>query len=219
MRTRLTLIACFVTLLAASFAVCAAEPVAIVEEASGVATASAMDMLEPGRTIELAEIGHLVVGYLRSCWRETIDGGRVTIGVEKSEVVGGRVLRELVECDGGRLALGEEQTAESGVMVFRRAPTDASDQPPIGVLHSMTPVVKLPKGVTALQLERLDQAETARLIEVGATMVDFAALGVTLAPGGHYRLSAGEAAVEVMIDPLAIESGGPLVGRLISLAP
>jgi hypothetical protein len=207
------------SLIAASNAARAAEPVAIVEEASGAATTSAMDMLEPGRTIELAEAGHLVIGYLRSCWREMIDGGRVTIGVEKSEVVGGRVLRELVECDGGRLALGEEHTAESGVMVFRRAPGDSANLPSIGTLHSMTPVIRLPEGVTALQLERLDRAETARRIEAGATMVDFAVLGISLVPGGHYRLSAGERAVEVMVDPLAVEAGGPLIGRLISLGP
>ncbi len=104
----------------------AGEPAAIVEAVSppqpGVA---AMELVEPGRTIEVGDRGELVLGYLRSCIREQIRGGTVTVGATQSTVVGGRITRAAVECDGGRLVLTAEQAAKSGALVFRNPPTRA----------------------------------------------------------------------------------------------
>ena len=58
-----------------------------------------------------------MLGYLRSCWRETITGGVVTVGAEHGTVEHGRVFRELVECDGGSLILTDSQSEKNGVMV------------------------------------------------------------------------------------------------------
>ena len=60
-----------------------------------------MDYVEPGQVIRLGAADGLVLGYLKSCWRETITGGTVTVGTEQSQVAGGEVARVLVQCEGG----------------------------------------------------------------------------------------------------------------------
>lgn len=50
-----------------------------------------MDYVEPGQVIRLGAADGLVLGYLKSCWRETITGGTVTVGTEQSQVAGGEV--------------------------------------------------------------------------------------------------------------------------------
>lgn len=194
----------------------AAEPVAIVEAAGGVSGLDAMMMLSQGRVIELGVGGHVEIGYLRSCWRETIDGGKVTIGAERSEVEGGRVMRELIECDGGQLALSDTQAAESGVTVFRRVEPNGTAAA-AATIFGRSPVVRLPEGASSLTIERLDAAEPVQRIEAAARMVDLAALGLALSPGGRYRISSGTAAAEIVVDPLAESGAGPLVGRLVRL--
>ncbi len=48
-----------------------------------------MDYVVPGRVLKLAASDQLVLGCLRSCWRETITGDAGTIGLEQCEVAGG----------------------------------------------------------------------------------------------------------------------------------
>src|SRR6187399_1670799 len=87
-------------LAAASFLLLAAPawadaPVAVVEDVSGKpAGIEFMDYVAAGDAI--------VRGYLKSCWRETIRGGTVTVGAEQSDVTGGTVDRVKVGCDGGK---------------------------------------------------------------------------------------------------------------------
>jgi hypothetical protein len=101
----------------------AAEPVALVEDVSGTAGGvEFMDYLAAGREIQLHAQDRLVLDYLRSCWRETITGGTVTVGAEQSVVKGGTVSRDKVECDGGKMRLSADQAAKSGVVVFRAPP-------------------------------------------------------------------------------------------------
>src|SRR3546814_4539742 len=75
--------------------------------------------------------------------------------IDQSRIEGGKVAREVVSCDGGKLALTAEQSAKSGTMVFRKAPTGGSLPPPAIVLYGMAPVIDLPGGGT-LVIERLD---------------------------------------------------------------
>ena len=99
----------------------AAEPTAIVAEIDAPRlSVSLMELLDPGKSIDLGEDGMLVLGYLHSCLQERITGGKVTIGLDHSVVKRGRVIRELVECNGGELLLTADQAARSGVLVFRR---------------------------------------------------------------------------------------------------
>jgi hypothetical protein len=176
-----------------------------------------MTMLSEGRVIELGADGHVEIGYFRSCWRETIDGGKVTIGVERSEVDGGRAIRELVECDGGQLALSDTQAAESGVTVFRRVEPTATAATAAATIFGLAPVVRLPDGAANLTIERLDAAEPVQRIDAPARVVDLAALGLSLSPGGRYRFTSGRAAAEIVVDPLAQPGATPLVGRLVRL--
>src|SRR5438105_11441203 len=61
--------------------------VALVEEVSGHPVgAQFMDYVEPGKVIRLGPRDKVVLGYLRSCIRETITGGIVTVGTEQSDV-------------------------------------------------------------------------------------------------------------------------------------
>ena len=80
----------------------AADPVAIVEEVTAAKpTVQFMDYVSSGTVIRLRASDSLVLGYIRSCWRETIRGGVVKVGLLQSTVTGGSVTRQKVECDGG----------------------------------------------------------------------------------------------------------------------
>ena len=84
MRTRIALLA-----LAAGMspALAGPIPVALVEEVSGApAGVEFMDYVETGKTIELGARGGIVLSYLNSCVRETINGGTVKVGTDQSDV-------------------------------------------------------------------------------------------------------------------------------------
>ena len=49
-----------------------------------------MDYLETGRVIRLGARETVVLSYLYSCTRETITGGTVTVGTDRSEVLSGK---------------------------------------------------------------------------------------------------------------------------------
>ena len=76
-------------------------PAAVVEDAPDDLSVMAFDYLWQGDVITLGGGQELVLGYLGSCMRETVVGGKVEIGKDASRVEGGSVVREAVECDGG----------------------------------------------------------------------------------------------------------------------
>src|SRR5262249_23073960 len=95
-------------------------PVAVVEEVSGKsAGVEFMDYVTPGKVIRLGRQDTIVLGYLKSCWRETIVGGTVTVGTEQSDVQGGRVERTQGKCDAGRMQLSGSQAVPSAGHVSR----------------------------------------------------------------------------------------------------
>src|SRR5437899_11320027 len=82
----------------------AQSPAAVVEEVKGnPAGVEFMDYVVPGKVIRLGPQGSIVLGYMKSCWRESITGGTVTVGTEKSEVESGKIERTKAECDAGRM--------------------------------------------------------------------------------------------------------------------
>lgn len=193
----------------------AAAPAAIVEDVGGtVAGVDVLDYVDAGKVIELKGNASLVLGYLKSCVRDTIQGGTVKVGSEQSEVAGGKVERTTSPCDGGKLQLTAEQAGKSGAMVFRRPP--GSPPPAELTLHATSPVVtfsKLPSGT--IVFERLDKQAQPISVAISALNTDLANKGVELVPGGIYRASQGQHSIVVKIDAKAAAGRGPVIGRLI----
>ena len=203
----------------------AQAPAALVEDiAAKNAGVEFMDYVSAGREIKLAAGETLILSYLKSCVRETIAGGTVTVGTEQSTVGGGKVDRQTVKCDGGKLALTADQSAKSGAMVFRRPPARAGAQPePDLTLYGTAPVLIVPGGGTVV-IERLDAAADKLEVAVAAQQLrprafhDLAVDGRSLAPGGLYRASVGSRQIVFKVDPNAAPGRGPLVARLLQFA-
>jgi hypothetical protein len=200
----------------------AADPVALVEDVSGSPPGiQPMDYLAVATVIHLEAKDGVIIDYLHSCVRETIEGGQVTIGTDQSVVAGGSLKRETVECDGGTLHLTADQAAKSGVVVFRKPPKPG--QAPVDrTLYGASPVVEL-KGGGRLVVERLDKpGERLDLklasadLEHGA-FYDFARTGRSFTAGGVYRASANGHAVVFKIAAAAKPGAAPLAGRLLLL--
>ncbi|HEY7243001.1 MAG TPA: hypothetical protein VH678_03855 [Xanthobacteraceae bacterium] len=83
-----------------SAGVAAPLQVALVENVIGHSSpVRAMDYLDAGQTVRLGPHDAIVLTYLHSCIRETITGGTVTVGTDRSEVQGGQVTRTKIDCD------------------------------------------------------------------------------------------------------------------------
>lgn len=198
----------------------AGEPVAIVEDiAAKGAGLGMMDYVEEGRVIELDQGGTITLGYLASCWLETIRGGSVIVGRERSQVVNGELRRERVDCDGGAIELSEAEAKESGVMVFRKAVTrddDALPRPRL-ILFGTSPVIRLTQATGTVIIERLDKPGDRHVVAVKGRFADLAGSGPALVPGGLYQATAGDATLVFKIDPFAEAGRGPVIGRLLQL--
>lgn len=208
----------------------AAEPVAIVEDAKGRnLDVDFMDYLEAGRVVKLNAGDELVVGYLASCWRETIRGGTVTIGAEQSIVAGGTVRREKVACSGTKMQLTSDQAAKSGVMVFRAPPRPAaaaSAAQPTQTIYGLSPVLDV-KGGGQITIARLDQTEAPVTLDIPAQQLmrgsffDMAKADRALVAGGVYRISVGGAAesrqIVFKVDADAKPGAAPMLSRLLRL--
>lgn len=207
----------------------AESPVALVEEITGKPTGiEFMDYVAPGKVIALGPRDGIVLGYIRSCWRENIRGGTVKIGQDQSEVSGGSVERMKVACDGGRMELAAEQAKQGATSVFRDPKVDrpkrATLPRPQFVLHGLSPMIEL-KGGGTLLLERIDAAGDTRTIELSPAKLlhgvfsDLADAGVSLSPGGLYLARAADQELVFRVDGAAAAGKTPLAGRLLRFRP
>jgi hypothetical protein len=196
-----------------------ASPAAIVEDVKGkLEKLDVMDYVEPGQVVQLKTGDVLVLGYLKSCVRETISGGKVTVGAEQSQVEGGKVERAKFACDGGKLQLTAEQAGKSGAMVFRKKPSgnkpaEAPESAQV-TIYSLSPAVAA-KAPGELVIERLDQSGKPVTVKMTAAKMDLAKAGVKLDPGGTYRATLGQQRIVFAVDAKATADAGPLAGRLI----
>ena len=191
-------------------------PVAIVEEVDSAGSGlGVFDYLQEGDTIHLKTGEVLILGYLTSCLRESIHGGRVTIGATQSEVAGGLVIREKVECDGGYTNLSAAEASQSGVIVFRQVPKHGhgSRSNPIQVF-SLQPVFLFPAEVSQVMLRRLDRSESDLRVPVEGRWLDLGHSRLSLAAGGLYEARAGGVS-RVFELAESSDGGGPLVSRLV----
>ena len=59
----------------------------------------------------------LVLSYLKSCEHETITGGTVRVGTDKSDVEGGKIARAKVPCNGGNMKLAAAGQRQRRIVV------------------------------------------------------------------------------------------------------
>ena len=206
----------------------AQTPVAVVEDVTGnPAGVEFMDYVAAGKVIRLGPKDAVVLGYMKSCWRETITGGTITVGEEQSTVSDGRVQPEKVGCD-TKMQMSQAQASKSGAMVFRAPPKPAAapGAPPAAqlTLYGLSPVVEV-KGGGKLVIERLDQTGERHEVTIGGQQLlrgsfyDFAKAEKALEAGGLYRASVGTQEIVFKVDPYARPGQAPVVGRLLRFVP
>ncbi len=201
-----------------STAVAAERPVALVESVTGRVTgAEFMDYVAAGNVIKLGPTGAIVLGYLGSCWHETITGGTVVIGEEKSTVSEGKLQRVKVECDSAQTQVSEQVRRGAGTVL--RGGGQAVPQPQL-TIYGLSPVVEVGAG-GPLIIERLDKPRERYEIPPSSTSLlrgrfyDFAKSGKSLAPDGIYVARLGAREIVFKVDPRAKPGEAPMVGRLV----
>lgn len=202
----------------------AETPTALVEDLNGRPVGvEFMDYVAAGKVIRLGPRDTIVLGYLRSCWRETITGGVVTVGVDQSEVLNGKLERTQVKCDGGRMQLTSEQSVQSAGVISRAIPSrsanaQAARAEPVR-LFGRIPYVEV-KGGGTLQVERIDQPGERFEIAIAnqdlvrGSFYDFIRARRVLTAGGTYRARFGDKQVVFAVDPSAT-AAAPLLARLL----
>src|SRR5262249_18744848 len=118
-------------------------PVAVVEDVQGKVTgAEFMDYVVPGQVIKLGDGGKIVLGYMKSCWQETISGiGTVIVGTEQSSVHLAGFKADKVPCDPNQSAKVGKETGESAATVVRSLKDEKPSGPKPLMLHGTEPMV------------------------------------------------------------------------------
>lgn len=198
------------------------SPVAVVEDLRGrPAGVEFMDYVAAGKVIQLGSKDVLVLGYLKSCWRETITGGTVTVGEAQSSVQRGKVERSQVECEGTRGKVGAREGTQGAATVFRSFRRDAPLAKLRATVYGQSPVIEVDAARGALVIERLDEAAPRiELAIAGEALLrdrffDLNRAGVALVPGGSYAASVGDRKLEFKVAPQAAPGAAPLAGRLL----
>ena len=200
-------------------------PTALVEDVkSATAEVEFMDYVGSAQVIKLEPNDVVVLSYLKSCEHETITGGTVIIGVERSDVQGGRIVRAKVPCDGGKMRLSSQQASTSAASAFRLQSADI--QP---TLYARTPVVQLPSVLASedriLVIERTGRRHERQKIErhelkiddaiVAAGFYDLAKVNVSLSRGAIYDARIGRHKMTFQVDAKAKSGPAPVVSRLL----
>jgi hypothetical protein len=150
------IIAAMIALFGFTTLAAAQAPVAVVEDVQGkVSGVEFMDYVAPGKVIKLGPSALVVLGYMKSCWRETITGvGTIIVGAEESMVHLGDVKAGKVDCDSSHPQLIDRETGESAATVVRSM-NDKESKSPKFTIYGVSPVVET-AGRGKLVVERLD---------------------------------------------------------------
>jgi thioesterase domain-containing protein len=185
---------------------------AMVEEIdSAVSGVGVLDTLKPGQRIDLRPDRHAVVSYLDSCVRETIAGGVVKIGQSQSDVDGGTVQRETLDCGVKPLVLTNTTQDQSATTVFRPLFDNLVKQ----VVADTRPVI-LAEHATSLELKEMGKEDAPTNLALHNGKLDLRQAGIQLRPGAIYKLTAGGRETYIKIAPDA-QDNGPLLMRLVKL--
>jgi len=202
----------------------AKAPVAVVENVMGkVAGIEFMDYVSPGQVIKLGPKDQIVLGYMKSCWRETITGGTVVVGQEESLVHDSKVERTRVDCDPSGMQLSERQADQSAATIFRSmSPAQQAALTPTLTVYGQSPVIET-KSTGTLVIQRTDRQGERRDIEITAKSLtrgkfyDFAKANVALTPGATYLAILDSTKIVFRVDPFAKAGATPVIGRLVRL--
>ena len=109
----------------------AQTPAAVVEEVQGNVTgAEFMDYVAPGKVIKLGSGASVVLGYMKSCRRETISGtGTVIVGQDESKVHLAEVEGARTECDPAQAQATTRATSDVAATVVRSVAKGCARQP------------------------------------------------------------------------------------------
>jgi hypothetical protein len=188
------------------------EDVAVVEDISpGIGGLRRFDLIAAGRPVELGQDGRLVLGYLKSCWQDSITGGHAVVEPLKSLVERGALVRRRVECDAAGLA----QMNSAGLSARGGASLAGPVLPEPDVnLYGLSPII-ISREPGSLLIERLDAAAAPLRLELAESKIDLFEKNIALAANGLYRFTRGQASFVVRIDSLAEAGRAPAVGRLV----
>jgi hypothetical protein len=200
----------------------AQAPVAVVEDVQGkVSGAELMDYVVPGQVIKLGASGKVVLGYMKSCWRETISGiGTVIVGTEQSAVHLAEFKADKVACDPSQAQRIGHETVESAAALVRGL--NEPDPPPSLVLHGRSPIIAT-SNRGKLVVERLDvrgeryEVDLTPLSLTRGKFYDFARTRTALKPGGKYSATLKSKQIVFLVDAKAQPGAGPVIGRLVPL--
>ena len=210
-------------LLALASPAAADSPVAVVEDVKGKVTgAEFMDYVTAKAVIKIGDGGSVILSYLKSCRRETINGaGTVIVGTEESAVHLAEVKAEKTNCDPGQANATTRETSGVAATVLRSVDSTASLPKPQLTLYGASPLVEA-KGRGKLVIRRLDVPGERQEISLGGTQLkgrflDFAAENVALAPGGLYTATFKSSQIVFRVDAQAKPGATPIVGRLLRM--
>lgn len=145
-----------------------AAETAMIEEISGPAAKALQpfDTLLSGQVVDLGD-GTMILSYAANCRRETIAGGRVTVGTTASTLAGGRlVAAQEPPCKAATPKLLAD-AREAGTGVKRHA-GQAVEAPPSAILRTTSPAFALP-GAARLRLWNLSGVMPSLVWEGDAT--------------------------------------------------
>ena len=200
----------------------AQTPVAVVEEVQGkVSGAEFMDYVVPGKIIKLGPDSSLVLGYMKSCRRETITGvGTVIVGADESMVHLAEINVTKAECDPVQAHAATRATSDVAATIVRSLGKNAPPAPQL-TLYGASPLVQA-SGRGTLVFERLDQKGERQQIELTGSQwkgkfYDLAGTSKPLTPGGTYAATFASRQIVFRVDPRAKPGPTPIVGRLLRM--
>ena len=167
------------------------------------------------------------MSYLKSCQHETIIGGTVHVGLDKSDVEGGRIVRAKVPCNGGNMKLSTQQANASGASSFRLQNALFET-----TVHALPPVIEIPKmragDSRTLVIERVNRPKERITIEVDESLAgnggfyDLAKIDTHLRRGALYTVTLGSRRLNFRVDAkakLAKTGKTPVMSRLLRFPP
>lgn len=199
-------------------------PVAVVEDVQGKVTgAELMDYVVPGQVIKLGAGAKVTIGYMKSCWRETISGiGTVIVGTEESSVHLAEFKAGKVPCDSSQAERINKEAGESAATLVRSLREDTPKGPPPLVLHGQSPIVATSER-GRLVVERLDvkgehyEVDLTKASPARGKFYDLAKNHIALKPGGAYSMKLNSKFTAFVVDSGATPGAGPVIGRLVTL--